>query len=193
MLLERMHSMWMMLITMSKYKSIWIWIWASVWVWMLLCYYALLLDFHSPNTKIDIFHSNQILIRILSISLSPLKHSNTDSNILCYFHVVCSFLYSSYEVDDADDSDFEVDAAKSVAQIRRDIASIAVRRSGPTSKGLCASYVREAINMAGVPTGRTTSAKDYGPILQRAGFSAVSNLAAGDVRIIQSIPGHPHG
>lgn len=117
--------------------------------------------------------------------------------------------YNSYDnpeategfVDNADidaeaESNFDVDAAKSVAQIRRDIGAIVTRRAQPRSIGWCAKYTREAINMAGVPTGRTGSAKNYGPILTRAGFKVVANrnYQVGDVQVIQSpSSASPHG
>lgn len=43
---------------------------------------------------------------------------------------------------------------------------------------------------------RTYSAKDYGPSLAKVGFKAISgseSLQPGDVRIIQSMAGHPDG
>lgn len=66
------------------------------------------------------------------------------------------------------------------------------------STGHCAQYVREAIEAGGVLLVRHGSAKDYGPSLTAVGFMAVSTGAsyhhrAGDVGIVQPIPGHPHG
>jgi peptidoglycan hydrolase-like protein with peptidoglycan-binding domain len=63
------------------------------------------------------------------------------------------------------------------------------------SLGRCAYYVRIAVEAGGVTLVRHVSAKDYGSSLVAVGFSAVntSEYQAGDVAIIQPIPGHPHG
>jgi hypothetical protein len=64
------------------------------------------------------------------------------------------------------------------------------------SLGRCAEYVRKAVEAGGVHLIRHTSAKDYGRSLESVGFKAPPaspNAAAGDVVIIQSITGHPHG
>jgi hypothetical protein len=68
----------------------------------------------------------------------------------------------------------------------------------PHSTGHCAQYVREAIEAGGVTLVRHGSAKDYGPSLNAVGFLAISagvgyRHRAGDVGIVQPIPGHPHG
>jgi len=68
--------------------------------------------------------------------------------------------------------------------------------SGEHSKGSCAHYVREAIEAGGGIKLKThNSAKDYGSSLEAAGFHHLQNInpQAGDVAIIQPIPGHPHG
>lgn len=62
----------------------------------------------------------------------------------------------------------------------------------------CAHYVANAITSpagGGQPMGRTVSAKNFGPKLEAAGFRQVTDgtLQKGDVAVIQSIPGHPHG
>lgn len=61
----------------------------------------------------------------------------------------------------------------------------------------CAKFTREAIEAGGITLTRTHDAKDYGPILLRAGFSEVppgSTLWSGDVAVIQSYPGgNPSG
>lgn len=67
---------------------------------------------------------------------------------------------------------------------------------GNHSQGRCAQFVREAVEAGGVTLTRHVSAKDYGSSLERIGFVAVSDalgVRAGDVAIIQPIPGHPHG
>jgi hypothetical protein len=66
------------------------------------------------------------------------------------------------------------------------------------SLGHCAEYVRRAIEAGGVILIRHTSAKDYGSSLTIAGFvpvlaTPVLAPLAGDVAIIQPIPGHPDG
>ncbi|MBV8041342.1 NlpC/P60 family protein [Pluralibacter sp.] len=56
----------------------------------------------------------------------------------------------------------------------------------------CATFTREAIEAGGIRLPRTPNAKDYGPILQRAGFSEVppgSTLHSGDVAVVQSYDG----
>ncbi len=82
------------------------------------------------------------------------------------------------------------DAAKAV-QYLQDNAE-------PHSTGHCAQYVREAIEAGGVTLHRHNSAKDYGSSLTAVGFAEVStgtgyHHRAGDVGIVQPIPGHPHG
>jgi hypothetical protein len=63
------------------------------------------------------------------------------------------------------------------------------------STGHCAAYVREAIERGGIILQRHESAKDYGRSLLYEGFVEVQghDYKAGDVAVIQSIPGHPHG
>ena len=66
------------------------------------------------------------------------------------------------------------------------------------SAGRCAQFVRQAIEAGGVVLVRHLSAKDYGPSLTMVGFvamppSVVLTPAAGDVGVVQPIPGHPDG
>jgi hypothetical protein len=65
------------------------------------------------------------------------------------------------------------------------------------SLGRCAEFVRKAVEAGGAHLTRHASAKDYGSSLERAGLHAMSGLPtmfqAGDVAVIQPIPGHPHG
>ncbi len=70
-------------------------------------------------------------------------------------------------------------------------------RAGSDTKHQCATYTREAIEAGGIRLDRTKYAKDYGPILERAGFSKVwpgQTIIAGDVIVIQastaSVAGH---
>lgn len=80
------------------------------------------------------------------------------------------------------------DVAKAVAFLNAHAA--------PTSQGRCAQYVRLAIQAGGVQVTPTGSAKDYGLPLTNAGFKALPSSAsvrAGDVVVIQPVPGHPHG
>lgn len=68
--------------------------------------------------------------------------------------------------------------------------------AAPASLGRCAQYVRLAIQAGGVALTPTGSAKDYGPLLVKAGFKAQpssASIQAGDVVVIQPVPGHPHG
>jgi hypothetical protein len=71
-------------------------------------------------------------------------------------------------------------------------------KAKPQSTGHCAQFVREAIEAGGVTLLRHNSAKDYGTSLTAVGVTAVSTRGgyihkAGDVGIVQPIPGHPHG
>ncbi len=72
--------------------------------------------------------------------------------------------------------------------------------AGSRSQGHCLRNVREAIEAGGGRPGRTLSAQDFGPHLERAGFDAVADHRTpgytpqrGDVTVFQSVPGHPHG
>lgn len=72
--------------------------------------------------------------------------------------------------------------------------------AGPTSQGLCAKYVREAVQLAkGIPVAATgiESAKDYGPWLIKQGYSASSKsytqAAVGDIAVMAGSSAHPHG
>lgn len=80
-----------------------------------------------------------------------------------------------------------MDVAKSVAYLDA--------HAQKNSLGRCAEYVRKAVEAGGVHLVRHTSAKDYGSSLEAVGFEAVDGTSyqAGDVAIIQPIPGHPHG
>jgi len=66
---------------------------------------------------------------------------------------------------------------------------------GPTHN--CATYVRRAILAGGVNVPTTHNAKDYGPMLEHAGFRKIPATVppqAGDVVVIQPYPGgHPAG
>ena len=62
------------------------------------------------------------------------------------------------------------------------------------SQGRCAEYTRKAVQAGGVTLGRTYHAKDYGPMLKNAGFSAIGALEEpreGDVIIIQPYANGP--
>ncbi len=67
--------------------------------------------------------------------------------------------------------------------------------AGTHSQGRCAEYTRMAVEHGGLILERHTSAKDYGTSLLRDGFVEVQghDYKAGDVVVIQPIPGHPHG
>lgn len=70
-------------------------------------------------------------------------------------------------------------------------------QANDNSTGYCAKYVRQAIEAGGVPLdpkNRPGSAKDYGPYLQRNGFTAVPTSGGytpqpGDVVVHQPYPG----
>ncbi|KRW98298.1 hypothetical protein PPERSA_02075 [Pseudocohnilembus persalinus] len=81
-------------------------------------------------------------------------------------------------------------------QVSNEITKIA----GPSSKGQCAKYVREAIQRAnGAPVQPTgiVSAKDYGPFVKQYGYKTTSRsheqAVTGDVAILAGQPAHPHG
>lgn len=80
-----------------------------------------------------------------------------------------------------------MDIAKSVAYLDA--------HAQKNSLGRCAEFVRKAVEAGGVHLRRHTSAKDYGSSLEAVGFETVDGTSylAGDVAIIQPIPGHPHG
>ena len=65
------------------------------------------------------------------------------------------------------------------------------------STGHCAQFVRQAVEAGGVRLIHHASAKDYGKSLENAQFKALpggtDRFLAGDVVVIQPIPGHPHG
>ena len=80
------------------------------------------------------------------------------------------------------------------------------RRAGAsdTSVGLCAKYVRLALEDGGMTTwGKTKadqrpgSAKDYGPFLLHKGFTEIEvsndNYQIGDIAVIESFPKNEHG
>jgi glyoxylase-like metal-dependent hydrolase (beta-lactamase superfamily II) len=58
----------------------------------------------------------------------------------------------------------------------------------------CAKYVRKAIEWGGILLRPTHYAKDYGPLLEAAGFrQTIGDPQQGDVIVIQPAPGHPAG
>jgi len=69
--------------------------------------------------------------------------------------------------------------------------------ASPTSLGRCAEYTRLAIAAGGLALIHHVSAKDYGSSLTTLGFASFGQMTegylAGDVVVIDSIPGHPHG
>ncbi|WNN50290.1 hypothetical protein RIN58_09445 [Siccibacter colletis] len=68
--------------------------------------------------------------------------------------------------------------------------------AGTMSRHQCARYTREAIEAGGLYIGRTRHAKDYGPLLERAGFRKVftgEGVVAGDVIVIQAFAGNADG
>ena len=72
--------------------------------------------------------------------------------------------------------------------------------AGPHSLGLCAKYVREAVQRAkGIPVQATgiASAKDYGPWLVKNGYTKTGknyeNAVVGDVVVFQGNSQHIHG
>ncbi|HAT6802933.1 TPA: hypothetical protein JAN03_13020 [Citrobacter freundii] len=76
-------------------------------------------------------------------------------------------------------------------------ANYAKSHAGAHSQSRCAEFTRKAIQAGGVLLGNTYHAKDYGPILKSAGFSAIGTYEspqAGDVIVIQPYAGgNPSG
>lgn len=58
------------------------------------------------------------------------------------------------------------------------------------SMGLCAKYVRTALETGGFTMGRTGSAKDYGPLVEKAGFKPIATHKEGEAT---STGGYPVG
>jgi hypothetical protein len=82
----------------------------------------------------------------------------------------------------------------------KDKAIATLQQNAPPSQpslGLCAHYVRVAIEAGGVKLNHHESAKDYGESLLTVGFVHVPTghyqHQAGDVGIVHPIPNHPHG
>jgi hypothetical protein len=70
--------------------------------------------------------------------------------------------------------------------------------ANPNSIGRCAQYTREAIEAGGVTLTRHASARNYGPSLTAVGFTEYASeptggYRRGDVAVIDSFTGHPHG
>lgn len=62
-------------------------------------------------------------------------------------------------------------------------------RAGEHSQHACATFTREAIEAGGIRIGSTNFAKDYGPLLERQGFTKVhggETVRAGDIIVIQA-------
>ena len=80
---------------------------------------------------------------------------------------------------------------------KRTAVNFAKAHAGSQSQGRCAEYTRKAIEAGGIILGRTFHAKDYGSILENAGFSTIGAYETpreGDVVIIQPYSGgNPSG
>ncbi|SUI01810.1 Uncharacterised protein [Salmonella enterica subsp. indica] len=64
--------------------------------------------------------------------------------------------------------------------------------AGSHSQGWCAEFTRKAIRAGGITLGHTWHSTDYGPMLRRAGFTAIGAYETpreGDVIIIQPYAG----
>ena len=76
-------------------------------------------------------------------------------------------------------------------------ASYARWHASSVSHGRCAEFTRIAIHEGGVDIGHTHFAKDYGRLLEGAGFRPIGageNPRSGDIVIIQPYPGgNPSG
>ncbi|WP_336689656.1 MULTISPECIES: hypothetical protein [unclassified Chryseobacterium] len=92
--------------------------------------------------------------------------------------------------DDEPSSKKEYSINKAVAKLNANVESKSLSK--------CAKYVRIAIEAGGLSTeGRPISAKNYDKFLPKLGFIEISTTnyspIKGDISVIQSIPGHPHG
>lgn len=73
-------------------------------------------------------------------------------------------------------------------------ATFAYSHAEVASTHQCAKYVRKAIEWGGISLPHTHYAKDYGQILEAAGFYEVRGAPQrGDVVVIEGFPGHPEG
>lgn len=71
---------------------------------------------------------------------------------------------------------------------KRMAVNYAKTHAGSHSQGRCAEFTRKAIQAGGITLGHTYHAKDYGPMLRSAGFTAIGTYEMpreGDVIIIQ--------
>lgn len=71
---------------------------------------------------------------------------------------------------------------------KRVAVNYAKTHAGSHSQGRCAEFTRKAIQAGGITLGHTYHAKDYGPMLRSAGFTAIGTYEMpreGDVIIIQ--------
>ena len=76
--------------------------------------------------------------------------------------------------------------------------SLRVNALPPFGEGKCARFVREALEAAGADTtAHPVDAKDWGPTLLHAGFTAVTDVPyvaqQADVVVIQPTSKNPHG
>lgn len=74
-------------------------------------------------------------------------------------------------------------------------AEAALRAAHATSRGLCARYVRLALNAGGASIPSGPSGCDYGPVLLSLGFTRVPFSApqTGDVMVFAAYVGNKHG
>lgn len=75
-------------------------------------------------------------------------------------------------------------------------AEYATEHAEPKSVGLCALYVRKAINAGGIPLWRCGSAWRYNKVLSILNFQEVATgeeLKVGDIVVFQPIGGRKHG
>jgi|SRR5204863_6560725 len=86
---------------------------------------------------------------------------------------------------------------RSIWNARDSIDYLQQKTVGRKSTHDCAKFVREAIEAGGVKLNKHHSAKNYKASLITAGFlslgSAAGRYLPGDIIIIESSPGHPHG
>ena len=82
--------------------------------------------------------------------------------------------------------------------LHRFLQDLEARALPPSGQGACARHLREALDAAGIDTrGHPMSPKDWGPMLARVGFAAMTphgyEPRRGDIVVFQPVPGAPEG
>ena len=82
--------------------------------------------------------------------------------------------------------------------LHRFLRDLEGRAVPPDGHGECAKHLREALDAAGIDTrGHPVRPKDWGPMLARVGFAAMTphgyQPRRGDIVVFQPVPGAPDG